>query len=95
MFMPSHREGFGMPVLEAGLVGIPAICTSNVPAAVEIGRDDITIFEATDDCGKLGSRLIKWLKTNPQYRFKQKIRRKYTWEAIFSQDILPLLETKP
>jgi glycosyltransferase involved in cell wall biosynthesis len=92
MLMPSHREGFGMPVLEAGLVGIPAICTSHVPAAVEIGAADITIFDASTDPTHLAGQLISWMKTNPQYRFKQRVRRQFTWDALFERDILPLLE---
>ena len=91
MLMPSHREGFGMPVLEAGLVGIPAICTFAVPAAVEIGGEDVTVFKVSDDYENLGSTLLEWTKTNPQYRFKRRIRQKFTWDAIFRQDILPLL----
>ena len=36
LFMPSHREGFGMPILEAGLIGMP-IFSTEIPAAEEIG----------------------------------------------------------
>jgi glycosyltransferase involved in cell wall biosynthesis len=92
MFMPSHREGFGMPVLEAGLVGIPAICTPEVPAAVEIGGEDVTIFDANTEPAHLADQLIEWTKTNPQYRFRQRVRRQYTWEAIFEHEMLPLLK---
>lgn len=92
MLMPSHREGFGMPVLEAGLTGIPAICTPNVPAAIEIGGEDVTIFDPSLDPVKLADQIINWMQTNSQYRFRQRVRRKYTWEAIFQQEILPLLK---
>ncbi len=93
MFMPSHREGFGMPVLEAGLVGIPAICTSNVPAAVEIGGKDITIFDPERaDPAQLANQIIEWMQNSPQYRFRQRIRQQYTWEAILENEILLLLD---
>jgi glycosyltransferase involved in cell wall biosynthesis len=92
MLMPSHREGFGMPVLEAGLVGIPAICTPNVPAAIEIGGEDVTIFDTNLEPAKLAEQIIEWMQTSSQYRFRQRVRRKYTWEAIFEQEILPLLK---
>ena len=95
MLMPSHREGFGMPVLEAGLVGIPAICTPNVPAAVEIGGEDVTIFDPNLNPVKLAEQIIGWMQTNSQYRFRQRVRRKHTWEAIFQQEILPLLKGSP
>jgi glycosyltransferase involved in cell wall biosynthesis len=95
MFMPSHREGFGMPVLEAGLVGIPAICTPAVPAAVEIGAEQVTIFDPGMEPARLAGQLIDWMQTDPQYRFRRRVRRQYTWEAIFKREILPLLQGTP
>jgi glycosyltransferase involved in cell wall biosynthesis len=92
IIMPSHREGFGMPVLEAGLVGIPAICTPNVPAAVEIGGEDITLFDASDNPDILADQILSWMETNPQYQFKRRVWQHYTWDAIFERDILPLLK---
>ena len=38
VFMPSRREGAGMPVLEAGLVGVPLIASDQVPSAHRAGR---------------------------------------------------------
>ena len=92
MLMPSHREGFGMPVLEAGLAGIPAICTPQVPAAIEIGGDDVIVFDPSLDPAILADQIIHWMQTNPQFRLRQRVRRKYTWEAIFQQEILPLIK---
>jgi glycosyltransferase involved in cell wall biosynthesis len=92
MLMPSHREGFGMPVLEAGLVGIPAICTPDVPAAIEIGKNDVIIFNADQDPSDLADRMIDWMQTDPQFRFRQRVRSHYTWQAIFEQEIVPILQ---
>jgi len=92
MLMPSHREGFGMPVLEAGLAGLPAICTPAVPAAIEIGREDVTIFDPSLKPVVLADQIIDWMQTNPQFRLRQRVRQNFTWEAIFQQKIKPLLE---
>jgi glycosyltransferase involved in cell wall biosynthesis len=92
MLMPSHREGFGMPVLEAGLVGIPAVCTPNVPAAVEIGKDDVIIFNADQASSDLADQMIDWMQTDPQFRFRQRVRSHFTWQAIFKQQIAPILQ---
>jgi glycosyltransferase involved in cell wall biosynthesis len=78
--------------LEAGLVGIPAICTPNVPAAVEIGGADVTFFETAVEPAQLADQLIEWMQTNPQYRMRRRVRQKYTWEAIFEHEIRPLLK---
>jgi glycosyltransferase involved in cell wall biosynthesis len=90
MFMPSHREGFAMPVLEAGLAGLPVVCTE-VPAAVEIGGEDVITFDSADDPADLAERILAWAKDNPVHRLRRRVRQHYTWEAIFRHNIEPLL----
>lgn len=92
MLMPSHREGFGMPVLEAGLAGIPALCTREVPAALEIGAADVTLFDAKQPAGQLAQQLLVWMQSNPEQRLRRRVRQQYTWEALFEQQIEPLLQ---
>jgi glycosyltransferase involved in cell wall biosynthesis len=91
MFMPSHREGFGMPVLEAGLVGLPVVST-NIPAAQEIGGEDVTIFDVAQDPGEVAEQLLVWAEGSPVHRLRRRVRQHYTWSAIFQRDIKPLLE---
>jgi len=90
MFMPSHREGFGMPVLEAGLVGLPVVCT-DIPAAEEIGGQDVVFFDSNLDPDELAGHLMTWAEDNPLHRLRQQVRQFYTWDAIFDRDIKPLL----
>ena len=91
MFMPSHREGFGMPVLEAGLVGVPVVCTY-VPAAEEIGGTDVTLFDAAEDPAHLARRILAWAEQSPVLRLRRRVRQNYTWSAIFQRDIKSLLD---
>lgn len=90
MFMPSHREGFGMPILEAGLLGVPVICT-NVPAAEEIGAQDVTMFDASQEAAQTAEQILAWAEKNPQHRLRRRARQHCTWDVIFQQDIRPLL----
>jgi glycosyltransferase involved in cell wall biosynthesis len=90
VLMPSHREGFGMPVMEAGLVGTPVFST-NIPAAREIGKEDVTIFDLKTEPSQLAEIIIKWMQQNPIQRLRQRVRKNYTWEAIFTQHIEPIL----
>jgi glycosyltransferase involved in cell wall biosynthesis len=92
MFMPSHREGFAMPVLEAGLVGIPAIST-DVPAAQEIGGEDVIVFDAAQDAARLAERILAWAAESRVHRLRRRVRQDYTWPAIFRCDIEPLLQS--
>jgi glycosyltransferase involved in cell wall biosynthesis len=90
LFMPSHREGFGMPVLEAGLAGIPVIARA-VPAAVEIAGDDLIHIQAEEDPAQLAGRVLDWSESSRVIRLRRRLKKNYTWEAIFHQKIEPLL----
>jgi glycosyltransferase involved in cell wall biosynthesis len=90
MFMPSHREGFAMPVLEAGLAGIPVVCTE-VPAATEIGGEDVILFDGDDAPEHLAERVLAWAAGSQVHRLRRRVRQGYTWQAIFGHDIEPLL----
>jgi glycosyltransferase involved in cell wall biosynthesis len=90
MFMPSHREGFAMPVLEAGLVGVPVV-TTEVPAAVEIGGADVIQFDKADAPDDLAARILTWAEGSPVHRLRRRVNQNYTWQAIFHRDIEPLL----
>ncbi|NJD60353.1 MAG: hypothetical protein C3F13_04310 [Anaerolineales bacterium] len=90
LFMPSHREGFGMPILEAGLLGKP-IFTTEIPAASEIGGRDLTCFRADDPPEVVAGMILDWTKSNPSQHLRQRVRQQFTWQAIFNKDFLPLL----
>jgi glycosyltransferase involved in cell wall biosynthesis len=94
VFLPSHREGFGMPVLEAGLVGIPVICT-DVPAAREIGADDVTVIDPAGDPEEIAGMILSRVEERPVHRLRRRVRQGYTWQAIFQRSIEPLLQEGP
>jgi len=91
VFMPSLREGFGMPVLEAGLAGVPVVCTY-VPAAEEIGGVDVILFDAAEEPTHLAERILAWAEQNPVHRLRRRVWQNYTWHAVFHRDIKPLLD---
>jgi glycosyltransferase involved in cell wall biosynthesis len=91
MFMPSHREGFGMPVLEAGLAGVPVVCSGDVPAALEIGGEDVIRFDIDENPDRLVERILTWIINNPTCQLRRRVRQAYTWQEIFRRDIRPLL----
>jgi glycosyltransferase involved in cell wall biosynthesis len=93
LFMPSHREGFGMPVLEAGLAGIPVFCTSRVPAAQEIGGEDIVTFSPDADADQVAGLILNWMENNPVFRLRRRVRQGLTWSGIFNRQILPFLDS--
>jgi glycosyltransferase involved in cell wall biosynthesis len=92
MFMPSHREGFGMPVLEAGLTGTPVFTTA-IPSANEIGGDNVVLIDTQDAPDRTAARIMSWVAENPVSRFRRDTRCDYTWDAIFDDKIVPILAT--
>jgi len=92
MFMPSHREGFGMPVVEAGLAGVP-ILSREVPAAQELAKTEAVIFASDETPNQVAERLEAMLGQSPTARLRRRVRRQYTWHAIFEDDIQPILTT--
>jgi glycosyltransferase involved in cell wall biosynthesis len=92
LFMPSHREGFGMPILEAGLAGIPVFCTDQVPAANEIGGQDVIKFSPEADPNEVAGLILKWIEDSSVFRLRRRVRQGLTWRSIFQREILPLVE---
>ncbi len=91
LFSPSLREGFGMPILEAGLVGLPVVC-AQFPAAQEIGGKDVIAFPENASPNDVAELITSRVENGSQHKLRQRVRQSFTWQAIFNHDILPLLE---
>jgi glycosyltransferase involved in cell wall biosynthesis len=92
LFMPSRREGFGMPILEAGLAGIPVFSTDHVPAANEIGGQNVIRFSAEADPDQVAGLIIESIGKSPMLQLRRRVRQGLTWRSIFNRQIIPLLE---
>lgn len=80
-----------MPVLEAAWAGVPVVCTG-VPAAREIGGDDVVLIDAADEPAHIAGQILDCIERNPVSRLRRRARREYSWRAIFHRDIEPLLD---
>ncbi|MCG2676696.1 glycosyltransferase family 4 protein [bacterium] len=90
LLFPSTQEGFGIPLLESGLVNLPVAC-ANIPSLKELGEKDVHYLDLKKNPRELASGIIKYYRRQPTIPMFKKVLRNYTWESIFKQKIEPLL----
>jgi mannosylglucosylglycerate synthase len=93
LFMPSREEGFGIPLLEAGLAGLPVFC-ADIPPLREIAGTKANYFSPDVEPAVLARSMAAYLDEDAVFQLRRRVRHDYTWEAIFSDRIAPLLEAK-
>ncbi|NDJ86829.1 MAG: glycosyltransferase family 4 protein [Chloroflexi bacterium] len=91
LFFPSFQEGFGIPVLEAGLAGIPIFC-SDIPPFRETGGAEANYFDPNGDApDKIANDILSILKNSPVHHLRLRVRRFYRWESLIRNEIVPLV----
>ncbi len=90
LLITSLEEGFGLPIIEAGLTRL-LVFTTDLPPLRALGSDWATYFQPDDSPMVIAERIAKRLSTDPAYRLRERIRANFTWDAIFLREIAPLL----
>lgn len=92
LLMTSTQEGFGMPVLEAGLLGLP-VFAPEMPSVREVAGEDCWRFDPlVEPPSVTAQRLLSALDASPVARLRVKVRQTMRWETIVAAQLLPLLE---
>jgi glycosyltransferase involved in cell wall biosynthesis len=92
LLLPSREEGFGIPVLEAGLAGLPVFC-ADIPPLRALAGDQATYFSPEADPAALASAIARRLADDPVYELRRRVRRDFTWEGVYARQIAPLLDS--
>jgi glycosyltransferase involved in cell wall biosynthesis len=90
LFMPSREEGFGIPILEAGLAGLPIFC-SDIPPLRSLGGSHVTYFSPDAVPSELARIIANSLSANNMFQMRVHVRREFSWELIYTRAIEPLL----
>ena len=91
LLFPSTREGFGIPILEAGLAHLPIFCT-DIPPFRESAQDNAYYFSLDESPVIIAVRIKSVLACDSRYRLKHRVMQEYRWEQIFTNKIEPLLD---
>lgn len=91
LFMPSIQEGFGIPLIEAGLNKLPIVC-SRIGPFKNIADGYALFFNLEEQPDKIALKIIDYLKYLPTQNFFRKILKEYTWDNIYKLILLPYIE---
>jgi glycosyltransferase involved in cell wall biosynthesis len=91
LLLPSREEGFGIPLVEAGLARLPVFC-ADIPSLRALGGDDATYFSPDADPGAVASLLVEHFRRDRISGMAARARLEYSWDEIYRERIAPLLE---
>ena len=91
ILLPSTAEGFGIPLIEAGLLGRAVFC-ADIPAFREIGTRLVHHFRLDDEPADVAARILSWAERDRSYQLRRRVWREYTWRAVRRIHIEPLLK---
>jgi glycosyltransferase involved in cell wall biosynthesis len=91
LFFPSKSEGFGIPMLEAGLARMPIFC-SDLPPLHESSKDFVNFFQLDEDPKEIAQRILDVTGKDETYSLRQRVLQNYRWRSIVEQQIAPLIK---
>jgi glycosyltransferase involved in cell wall biosynthesis len=93
LLFPSYEEGFGIPVLEAGLARLPVFC-SDIPPLRKLGGEFANYFSPEANPAKVAADIQEFLQASSTFKLRQRVRSEYIWQQVYRKEIVPLLQGK-
>lgn len=90
LIFPSFEEGFGLPILEAGLARLPIFC-ADIPALRELAGDEAHYFSPHGQPHAVAQQIGDALSANQATRLQHRVLNDYNWPSIVRRYIEPLL----
>ena len=90
LFFPSEQEGFGLPILEAGLRGLPIFASNTQPLEAMAEKNGL-VFAPDCDATRLAFDIAAFLEASAASQVRRRVRSDFDWQLIYQKHILPLL----
>lgn len=90
LFLPSKIEGFGIPLLEAGMIKLPIFC-SDIPPFRSIAGENVIYFSLQEKPQQIADRILNTLQEQKVHRHFRNVIRHYVWDQIYEERLKPLL----
>ncbi len=90
LFMPSFQEGFGIPLLEAGMIKLPIFC-SDIPPFRELGRENVHYFSLQDTPEQIAEQILQEFQASPVQKMYRNVINHYVWDNIYHRYLEPMI----
>ncbi len=91
LFFTPSQEGFGIPLLEAGVMKLPIVCSSIEPLSEIVGEDALK-FNLKDPPSLIAEKILDYINHQPTFFMFKKVIRKYSWEVIYRDYLKKIIE---
>jgi len=89
LLMTSKDEGFGLPLIEAGLIKLPIAC-SEIPPFLEVGTK-VCFFGLNDPPLSIAGQIVAYLDRSNTHKMFRKVMKKYVLDVVYKQQLMPFL----
>jgi len=91
LLITSVREGFCLPLLEAGAFKLPIACANFAPLPEVVG-DDALLFELDEEPKAIAERISEFLEGDRSAKLFKRVLSNYCWEAVYEKHLKQLIE---
>nr|WP_290668122.1 glycosyltransferase family 4 protein [Ardenticatena sp.] len=91
LMFTSKQEGFGIPVLEAGVLRLPIFATDLPPFHESVGSE-AHLFAPETPPEKVAAAIAQALHHDKALRLRKRMLREFTWQRIVEDRLLPLVQ---